>query len=170
MITISELDEKDNKILNVIEDNARLTYSEIGERVGLSRVAVKARMDVLESKGVICGYKTVINQKALPEAGTRFVLVVEVHPGYFENILELLSCERLIKEVHIMSGNDRIMAEGISLYNANVNQLINRLYRSTKGIKALSCNTILSTVKDEAAGISYKRMEPEAGTEPEEQS
>ena len=44
---IEGLDELDNKILETIKDNARLSYSEIGERVGVSRVCVKNRMAAL---------------------------------------------------------------------------------------------------------------------------
>ena len=32
------LDEVDNKIIEIIKDNARLSYSDIGKAVGLSRV------------------------------------------------------------------------------------------------------------------------------------
>ena len=48
---IDGLDELDNNILSVIKKNARLSYSEIGERVGVSRVCVKNRMAVMEQKG-----------------------------------------------------------------------------------------------------------------------
>jgi len=57
---IEGLDETDNRILDVIEKNARLTYKEIGDRVGISRVSVKARMQAMEEKGIIRGYETVI--------------------------------------------------------------------------------------------------------------
>ena len=46
-----KLDETDNRILEIIKDDARLTYREIGERAGISRVSVKARMDALQEKG-----------------------------------------------------------------------------------------------------------------------
>ena len=52
---IEGIDEIDNKILEIIKDNARLTYKEIGEKVGISRVSVKTRMDVLQEKGIIKG-------------------------------------------------------------------------------------------------------------------
>ena len=42
------LNELDQKILSLLIENARLSYSEIGERVGLSRVAVKARIQGME--------------------------------------------------------------------------------------------------------------------------
>ena len=48
---IEGLDQLDNKILEIIKNNARLTYKEIGEQVGISRVSVKTRMDALQEKG-----------------------------------------------------------------------------------------------------------------------
>ena len=43
-MNIEGLDKLDNAILETIKDNARMSYSDIGEKVGLSRVAVKNRM------------------------------------------------------------------------------------------------------------------------------
>lgn len=50
-MNIQGLDVLDNKILDVIKDNARATFSEIGKSVGLSRVAVKNRIEAMERKG-----------------------------------------------------------------------------------------------------------------------
>ena len=47
------LDALDKKILDVIKENARLSYSDIGAQVGISRVAVKNRMDILEKKVLV---------------------------------------------------------------------------------------------------------------------
>ena len=58
---IEGLDDIDNRILDAIRDNARLTYKEIGDIVGISRVSVKNRMDVMQEKGVIKGYATMID-------------------------------------------------------------------------------------------------------------
>lgn len=49
---LSGLDEIDRKMLDLLTQNARYTYSELGERLGLSRVAIKNRMDALEQRGV----------------------------------------------------------------------------------------------------------------------
>lgn len=56
------LDTLDNKILDVLKDNAQAIFSEIGEMVGLSRVEVKNRMEVLEKNGVIKGYIAMIDK------------------------------------------------------------------------------------------------------------
>ena len=50
------LDLLDQKILALLIQNARYSYSELGEKVGLSRVAVRTRIEALEKRGVIEEY------------------------------------------------------------------------------------------------------------------
>ena len=47
------LDKLDQKIIQLLIENARISYSDIGEEIEISRVAVKARIQALEKKGVI---------------------------------------------------------------------------------------------------------------------
>lgn len=54
------LDELDQKIIRLLIENARISYSDIGEETGISRVAVKARIQALEKRGVIEEYTTII--------------------------------------------------------------------------------------------------------------
>ena len=58
---LNGLDELDQKIIQLLIENARISYSDIGEKIGISRVAVKARIQSLEKKGVIEEYTTIIN-------------------------------------------------------------------------------------------------------------
>ena len=41
---LDNLDELDQKIIQLLIENARISYSDIGEETGISRVAVKARI------------------------------------------------------------------------------------------------------------------------------
>ena len=47
---LSGLDETDRKLVELLIHNARMSYSDLGEAVGLSRVAVKARIRALEER------------------------------------------------------------------------------------------------------------------------
>ena len=47
------LDELDQKIIRLLIKNARISYSDIGEETGISRVAVKARIQALEKRGAV---------------------------------------------------------------------------------------------------------------------
>lgn len=50
---LNGLDELDQKIVQLLIKNARFSYSDIGKEVGISRVAVKARIQALEKKGLL---------------------------------------------------------------------------------------------------------------------
>lgn len=59
---LDNLDELDQKIIQLLIENARISYSDIGEETGISRVAVKARIQAMEKKGIIEEYTTIINE------------------------------------------------------------------------------------------------------------
>jgi len=55
------LDVKDEKILSILDMNARMPNSKIGKEVGLSRKSVEYRIKSMEDKGIIKGYFPKIN-------------------------------------------------------------------------------------------------------------
>ena len=58
-------DDIDTRILRELENDGRMSYRELGERVGLSPTAVAARVDRLVDIGVIAGFTARINHAAL---------------------------------------------------------------------------------------------------------
>jgi DNA-binding Lrp family transcriptional regulator len=58
-------DELDQRIVGVLVENARASYSEIGARVGLSAPAVKRRVDRLRAGGAITGFTATVDPAAL---------------------------------------------------------------------------------------------------------
>src|SRR5262249_9581394 len=70
------MDATDLKILAQLRANARASFREIGESVGLSAPAVKRRVDRLEDAGAVRGYTTVVDPGSL---GWPTVAVVELY-------------------------------------------------------------------------------------------
>lgn len=64
---LDQLDRLDQKILTLLIENARYSYSEIGERIGISRVAVKARIDALEKRGLLKSIPRLLTRKKSAE-------------------------------------------------------------------------------------------------------
>jgi Lrp/AsnC family leucine-responsive transcriptional regulator len=60
-----DLDGTDVEIVDLLTEDARRTFADIGARVSLSSPAVKRRVDRLERLGVITGYTTVVDQAKL---------------------------------------------------------------------------------------------------------
>jgi Lrp/AsnC family leucine-responsive transcriptional regulator len=60
-----KLDKFDKSILNALQDNGRLSNQELADQIGLSPSACLRRFKTLESSGIITGYRTVLDAKAL---------------------------------------------------------------------------------------------------------
>ncbi|AOT61666.1 MULTISPECIES: Lrp/AsnC family transcriptional regulator [Streptomyces] len=69
------LDDLDRKILSALVDNARRSFVEIGQEIGLSPAAVKRRVDRMRDAEVITGFTAVVRPSAL---GWRTEAYVEV--------------------------------------------------------------------------------------------
>ena len=158
-MNIEGLDILDNKILDVLKDNARATFSEIGEKVGLSRVAVKNRMEILEKNGIIKGYTTVIDKTKVP-LGVRFILDVEAIPELYQDVVEVLAKDRFLRQVYSTTGDCRLHAIGFAPNMNTLESHTNHLFLRTKGIRKLSWHLLLKTIKDEDGGVEYERKEP----------
>ena len=72
---MADLDPQSEKILSVLETHGRLINVELAERVGLSPSACLRRVQDLERKGVIAGYRAIINRAAISPRITVFVTV-----------------------------------------------------------------------------------------------
>ncbi|MCV6611524.1 MAG: Lrp/AsnC family transcriptional regulator [Amphritea sp.] len=68
------LDAINRKILAALQDNARISYAELGKKVHLSAPAVAERIRKLESTGVITGYSLQVN---LDKVGYPIVALVQ---------------------------------------------------------------------------------------------
>ena len=56
-----KLDLKDKKILTSLALNSRIPLTKLSKKVGLSRDAVKYRIDNYEKNGLIQGYRTLVD-------------------------------------------------------------------------------------------------------------
>lgn len=68
------LDEIDQNILIHLQENARISMTELGKKIGLSTPATNERVKKLEEKEVIKGYKAIINPEKLNKNVTAFIL------------------------------------------------------------------------------------------------
>ena len=59
------IDDVDEKILNILQENARTPNAEIARRVGMAPSAVLERLRKLEERGVIEGYAVRVRPKAV---------------------------------------------------------------------------------------------------------
>ena len=152
---ITGIDQIDNQIVNLLKENARLTYSDIGKVVGKSRVSVKRRIEELEKNGIIRGYHAVIDAGAI-EKGIRFTLDIDAIPANHEEIVRKLAANPMIHQIYGTSGKSHIHAIGIAPNSETLGSYANHLFRSTRGVRELNWQILVTTYKDTERGVEYE--------------
>jgi len=153
---IEGIDEIDEKILSVIKDDARMSYSDIAEKVGVTRVSVKNRMNLMQEKGIIQGYKTIINPTGDPN-GIKFFMDIEAEPDLFYEVIDKLAMFKCNRQIYTASGESRIHVIGYAPNNATLRSYVDQMYRKLKGVRRIICHELLVTHKDVDGGVEYVR-------------
>jgi Lrp/AsnC family transcriptional regulator, leucine-responsive regulatory protein len=102
-------DAVDAAIVQEISVDARATLAQLSEKVGLSVSAVQSRLRRLESRGVIRGYRPVLDAEALGKPLAAFVEITPLDPAQPDNAPELLSHLSAIEACHSIAGEAAYM-------------------------------------------------------------
>ena len=141
------LDSLDQEIVQLLIENARASYSEIGDKVGLSRVAVKSRIQALEQRGIIEEYTTIINPQKISGAVSCY-FEIESLPETLAEITEILKQNETITQVYRVTGKDKLHVHAVASSSEEMEHLIHEVIDPLPGIVSCSCNIILSRIKD----------------------
>lgn len=141
------LDELDQKIIRLLIENARISYSDIGKETGISRVAVKARIQALEKRGVIEEYTTIINPQKISGAVSCY-FEIETKPEYLAQVTDILYKNNTITQIYRVTGRDRLHVHAVASSGDEMEYFLHNVIDTLPGIISCSCNMILSRIKD----------------------
>ena len=141
------LDELDQKIIRLLIENARISYSGIGEETGISRVAVKARIQALEKRGVIEEYTTIINPQKISGAVSCY-FEIETKPEYLAQVTDILYKNDTVTQIYRVTGRDRLHVHAVASSGDELEYFLHNVIDALPGIISCSCNMILSRIKD----------------------
>ncbi len=151
---LTQLDETDWHIMKELQENARLSYAELGRIVNLSRPAVAERMRRLEEMGVISGYRAEINLARLGYGITAFVRI-----NAQGDVSELLAAIRDVPEVlecHRGTGNDSFILKVAVPSLWQLESVIDRFLRFGQVTTSVVLSSVL-TKRVVTEGIESKR-------------
>ena len=141
------LDDIDKKIIGLLIENARMSYSEIGQKVGISRVAVKMRVNALEQKGIIEEYTTVINPQKISGAVSCY-FDIETKPEVLMDVAELLRKNDTITQIYRVTGKSKLHVHAVAASPEEMEELVYNTIDKLPGVLECSCNMIFSRIKD----------------------
>lgn len=103
------MDMTDYKILEILENQARISMRKLGHLVGLTPPAVTERVKRLEEIGIIEGYRTVINPQKLKKYIIAYISV-DVLAIDYKRFLDFITKNKKIFECHhVIGGNCSIL-------------------------------------------------------------
>jgi Lrp/AsnC family transcriptional regulator, leucine-responsive regulatory protein len=143
------LDGTDRRILQLLQQNGRMTNAALAEAVGLTATPMLQRIKKLEGRGVILGYTALVNRSAVGKRTLACVLVqmaehkLSAHKRFVETIR---SFEEVLECHHISGEEDYLLKVVVRDIEEYESFLLNRL-TSIPGISKVKTNFVMSSPK-----------------------
>jgi Lrp/AsnC family transcriptional regulator, leucine-responsive regulatory protein len=109
---LGQVDLIDKKIMQQFAANARITFAELGRRVGLSPSAAAERVHQLESSKLIIGYHANLNIEALGLPITAFIRL-SCEGSRYRPFLKFIHALDAVQECHHLTGGDAFLLKVI---------------------------------------------------------
>ena len=120
------LDQIGVKILHELQMNARISFSEIGRRVGLSSPAVAERVKKMEEIGIICGYNVNVDNEKIGFPILAFIFLTTQSEKY-NKVYTLAENTPEIVECHCISGSESFILKVLSNSVSRLDDLVGKL-------------------------------------------
>ena len=148
------MDEKDKQILNLIKGNARMSYQEIGNELGISRVAAKKRVAKLERDGIIRGYNTYIIKE---DEIIMLIDIITTSEG-FSRVLDYVSTRTMyVRQIYTTMKENHIHIVAVSDSSEEIKYMAKIIQKACKDdIEEYHCRQVRQIIKDVYGGITYE--------------
>lgn len=118
------MDALDKKILMILQDQARISMTELGKAVALSQPAVTERVKRMEEKGIIDHYRTVVSREKVNKSIMAYILF---HTKSCDQFVAHCNQSPDVLELHRISGQYNFLVKIVSETLQTLESLINAL-------------------------------------------
>jgi Lrp/AsnC family transcriptional regulator, leucine-responsive regulatory protein len=142
------IDELDAKILELLQQNARMTQADIAKAVGLAPSAVLERMRKLEGKGAIREYAAAIDPHVADLPLLAFVWVRTSEYGPEQPSARALADIPEVLEVHHVAGEDCYLLKVRARDAEHLGQLLRQHIAAVPHVTSTRTTVVLGTTKE----------------------
>lgn len=115
------------QLLQELQQNARLSYSELGQRVGLSAPAVADRIHKMEETGLITGYRAEVDMSKLGLPVMALIRLGSVAGQSCNIVAQRVSDIPEVLECYRVTGSDSVVVKVVATSVAHLEQIIDQL-------------------------------------------
>lgn len=142
------MDAIDCKIVACLMRQARTTWAELGNLLGLSAPAAADRVHKLEERGTIKGYAALIDPEALGYDLAALISVTLDRPEHRHLFLQAIREMPQILECHHIAGDEDYVLKVRSQGAKGMERIISETIKSIPGVVKTRTTIILSTIKE----------------------
>lgn len=122
-----DIDDTDRRLLELLREDGRRTFSDMAEIVGLSVAAVKRRVDRLREAGVITGFTVSIDHSKLGWQVEAFTELRYVGTTRINEILRTASTVPEVQAVYTIAGDPDALIQVRARDMSHLQQVIDKL-------------------------------------------
>lgn len=141
-----EVDDIDRQIITALNANGRISYTDLAKDIGLSRVAIQARINSLMEEGVIERFTAVINPEKLGITVSAF-FNVEVEPKYLRAVADTLADEPAVTSLYHMTGPSKLHMHGLFTNNKEMETFLNDKLYKLQGVVSVDSQVLITRYK-----------------------
>ncbi|MFT6369785.1 MAG: Lrp/AsnC family leucine-responsive transcriptional regulator [Maribacter sp.] len=136
-----KIDTLNWKILNLLQQNARESFANIGRSIGLTAPAVGERVKKMEDAGILMGYNATVSH-SLTGHQLKAIITLRAFMGKLKPFLVLVSTFDEVMNCYRITGNENIVMEVVFKDQFHLEKFIDKLiqYGETR------TNIVLSNV------------------------
>ena len=148
-----ELDKTDKAILNILQDDGRISNSDLAKQVHLSPPATLARVKRLEQDGYIDKYVSVLNRTMTGHDTICFVSVsLELHqPDKLRQFFEAVKQLPQVQECHHLTGQSDYLLKVVLKNNREMEDFISNTLLPMPGMSRVHTSVVLKEIKSSTA-------------------
>lgn len=141
------LDEIDTRILELLEEDARRSFTEMAEKLKVSESSIRKRVSALQKEGVIKKFTIKVDHAKLG-LNTVAIVGIDVDSDKMLEIAQELCDFKEVKCVATSSGDHMIMLEVWAKNGKELNKLIAEEIGRMEGVRKICPALILEKLKD----------------------
>ncbi len=142
------VDETDVKILELLQDDARVSNAEIARQVGMAPSAVLERVRKLEERSLVQTYEARLNPKAMGASLLAFVQVRTEDYTDEDHVSVNLSEIPEVQEVHHVAGDDCFLLKVRVADTEALGKLLRERINAIPAVRGTRTTIVLETFKE----------------------
>ncbi|MHA2407693.1 MAG: Lrp/AsnC family transcriptional regulator [Candidatus Ranarchaeia archaeon] len=140
------LDPTDSKIIDLLQNDARLSYTDLARKLDMNEATVRHRVNKLEETGIIRNYTVVLDHSKMG-LNSRAMVGVNVEPDSFLSVAKTLTNLKDVRSVYTCTGDHMVLFDVWFSDHAKLTSYIEKNIANLTGVTKVCPSLILSQLK-----------------------